>query len=92
MRLLPGPDADRPGPDDGIVPVPLVVLGGFAGLLEELERLAGQAGKEDNRQAAREAVVYLRAIAVSLAAAGLRPSAVPTGAVLSRTTDRRGPW
>ncbi|MCF3106945.1 hypothetical protein IPZ58_36095 [Streptomyces roseoverticillatus] len=44
------------------VPVPLVVLTGFAGLLAELERLAREAGEEDNQQAARWAVAYLRAL------------------------------
>ncbi|MET9416905.1 hypothetical protein ABZY03_22485 [Streptomyces klenkii] len=39
--------------------VPLVVLDGIAGLLAELEQ---QAGDEETRQAAREAVDYLRAL------------------------------
>ncbi|MEW2030686.1 hypothetical protein AB0901_09235 [Streptomyces roseifaciens] len=42
------------------MPVPLVVLGGIAGLLEELERLAESAGEDGNQQAARETMAYLR--------------------------------
>ncbi|MCQ8774379.1 hypothetical protein [Streptomyces telluris] len=44
------------------VPVPLVVLGGIAGLMEELERLAEAAGEDGNQQAARETLAYLRTI------------------------------
>ncbi|MFC5144587.1 hypothetical protein [Streptomyces aureoversilis] len=44
------------------VPVPVVVLGGLAGLMEEFERLAEAAGEDANRQAARETLAYLRAI------------------------------
>ncbi|MEW2030669.1 hypothetical protein AB0901_09130 [Streptomyces roseifaciens] len=44
------------------VPVPVVVLGGIAGLLEELERLAGEAGEQGNVQAAQETLAYLRTI------------------------------
>ncbi|MEU1676828.1 hypothetical protein ABZ752_33085 [Streptomyces roseifaciens] len=40
----------------------MVVLGGIAGLLEELERLAGEAGEQGNVQAAQETLAYLRTI------------------------------
>lgn len=44
------------------VPVPLVVLGGIAGLMEELERLAEAAGEDGNVQAVRETLAYLRGL------------------------------